>query len=117
MNEKIAELGLKFIWYSPTRYCSFNPLEFDLGEKRCTAGEYNLCIEPDGEVLPCQSWYESGGNILTSSWDSIWNSDLMKYARDRKWVEDECRECIHFSLCGGGCPLEQKSGIACRDSM
>ncbi len=117
MNEKIEELGLKFIWYSPTRYCSFNPLEFDLGEKRCTAGEYNLCIEPDGEVLPCQSWYESGGNILTSSWDSIWNSDLMKYARDRKWVEDECRECIHFSLCGGGCPLEQKSGIACRDSM
>ncbi len=117
MNEKIEELGLRFIWYSPTRYCSFNPLEFDLGEKRCTAGEYNLCIEPDGEVLPCQSWYESGGNILTASWDSIWNGNLMKNARDRRWVEEECLECIHFSLCGGGCPLEQKNGIACRDSM
>lgn len=117
MNEKIEELGLKFIWYSPTKYCSFNPLEFDLGEKRCTAAEYNLCVEPDGEVLPCQSWYESAGNILTDPWDSIWNSELMKGARDRKWVEDQCRECVHFNLCGGGCPLEQKNGVACRDSM
>ncbi len=117
MNEKIEELGMRFIWYSPTRYCSFNPLELDLGEKRCTAGEYNLCIEPDGEVLPCQSWYESAGNILTNSWDSIWNSELMTGARERKWVEDECRECVHFNLCGGGCPLEQKNGAPCRDSQ
>ena len=116
MNEKIDELEMRFIWYSPTRYCSINPLELDLGEKRCTAGEYNLCIEPDGEVLPCQSWYESAGNILSDPWDSIWNSDLMRSARDRKWVDDECRECVHFDLCGGGCPLEKKSGAPCRDS-
>ena len=117
MNEKIEELGMRFIWYSPTRYCSFNPLELELGEKRCTAAEYNLCIEPDGEVLPCQSWYESAGNILTAPWDSIWNSELMKGARERKWVDDDCRECVHFSLCGGGCPLEQKNGAPCRDSV
>ncbi|MCK5841916.1 MAG: radical SAM protein [Candidatus Sabulitectum sp.] len=117
MNEKIEELGMKFIWYSPTRYCSFNPLEFDLGAKRCTAGEYNLCIEPDGEVLPCQSWYESAGNILTVEWDSIWNSDLMKSARNREWIDDVCRECVDLSLCGGGCPLEKKNGAPCRDSM
>lgn len=117
MNKKIEELGMRFIWYSPTRYCSFNPLEFDLGAKRCTAGEYNLCIEPDGEVLPCQSWYESAGNIMTIPWDSIWNSDLMKNARDREWVDEICRGCVDFNLCGGGCPLEKKNGAPCRDSM
>ena len=117
MNETIEELGMRFIWYSPTRYCSFNPLEMDLGAKRCTAGEYNLCVEPDGEVLPCQSWYESAGNFLTDDWDAIWNSELMRGVRDRTWVDDDCRECVHFSLCGGGCPLEKKSGGPCRDSQ
>ena len=116
MNEVMDELDMRFIWYSPTKYCTFNPLEMDLGAKRCTAGEYNLCVEPDGEVLPCQSWYESAGNILTDDWDSIWNSELMKGARDRTWADDDCRECVHFGLCGGGCPLEKKNGGPCRDS-
>lgn len=117
MNEELDRLGMRFIWYSPTRYCSFNPMEFDLGEKRCTAGEYNLCIEPDGEVLPCQSWYESAGNILKDPWETIWNSGLLQSARNRDWVEETCRECVHFTLCGGGCPLEKKNGAPCRDSM
>ncbi|HDP96019.1 MAG TPA: radical SAM protein [Candidatus Aminicenantes bacterium] len=117
MVEELDRLDMRFIWYSPTRYCEFNPLEFSLGPKRCTAGEYNLCVEPDGEVLPCQSWYESAGNILMDSWDSIWNSRLMKAARKRAWVDAECRDCVHFDLCGGGCPLEKKTGVPCKDSM
>ncbi len=117
ISRKAADLDMRLIWYSPTRYCSLNPLEFDLGPKRCTAGEYNLCIEPDGEVLPCQSWYESAGNILTGDWEDIWNGELLRSIRDREWALAECGSCIHFSICGGGCPLEQKNGIACRDSM
>ena len=57
------------------------------------------------------------GKIIAKMNCSIWNSDLMQGARDRRWVEDECRECVHFNLCGGGCPLEQKNGAPCRDSM
>ncbi|OPL18352.1 MAG: hypothetical protein AVO35_05770 [Candidatus Aegiribacteria sp. MLS_C] len=117
LTETLDRLGMRFVWYSPTRYCSFNPLEFSLGPRRCTAGEYNLCIEPDGEVLPCQSWYESAGNFLEDDWDSIWNGPLLRYARDREWVDDECRDCVHFDLCGGGCPLEKQNGVPCRDSM
>ncbi|MFO8184834.1 MAG: radical SAM protein [Candidatus Aegiribacteria sp.] len=117
MNEELDELGMRLIWYSPTRYCGFNPMEFDLGEKRCTAGEYNLCVEPDGEVLPCQSWYESAGNILADPWDSIWNSSLLLSARNREWADEECSECVHFSLCGGGCPLERNHAGPCRDSV
>lgn len=117
MNEELDELGMRLIWYSPTRYCGFNPMEFDLGVKRCTAGEYNLCVEPDGEVLPCQSWYESAGNILADPWDSIWNSRLLLSARNREWADEECSECVHFNLCGGGCPLERNHAGPCRDSV
>jgi len=112
-----AENDMRMIWYSPTKYCRLNPLELDLGPKRCTAGEYNLCIEPDGEVLPCQSWYESAGNILTEDWNDIWNGEFLRSIRNRDWAEAECRSCVHFSICGGGCPLERKDAAACRDSM
>ena len=117
VSRTAADLDMQLIWYSPTRYCSLNPLEFDLGPKRCTAGEYNLCIEPDGEVLPCQSWYESAGNILTEDWDDIWNGEFLRSIRGREWALAECSGCVHFSICGGGCPLERKNGAACRDSM
>jgi radical SAM protein with 4Fe4S-binding SPASM domain len=109
-------LGMELVWYSPTRYCSFDPMEFDLGPKRCTAAEYNLCVEPDGGVLPCQSWYEPVGSMLTDDWDSIWNHPLMIRVREREWVGPECRACTLLELCGGGCPLENRAGAACRDS-
>lgn len=117
ISRMAADLEMRLIWYSPTRYCSLNPLEFDLGPKRCTAGEYNLCIEPDGEVLPCQSWYESAGNILTEDWNDIWNGEFLRSIRSRDWAVAECGGCVHFRICGGGCPLERKNGAACRDSM
>ncbi len=115
---RLAEQNdMRFIWYSPTGYCRLNPLELDLGPKRCTAGEYNLCVEPDGEVLPCQSWYESAGNILTGDWNDIWNGEFLRSVRSRDWAVAECGNCIHFSICGGGCPLERNTGAACLDSM
>jgi len=116
-SSRADELGLRLVWYSPTRYCRLNPLELGLGPRRCTAGEYNLCIEPDGSVLPCQSWYQSAGNILHDSWDKIWNSRLLLSARNREWADEECSGCIHFHVCGGGCPLESRTATACRDSM
>ena len=28
IKEKASDLALKFIWYSPTRYCELNPVEY-----------------------------------------------------------------------------------------
>ena len=42
----------KLIWYTPTQYCHFDPVQMNLGVKGCTAALYNMCIEPDGGVLP-----------------------------------------------------------------
>ena len=54
----------RLIWYTPTQYCHFDPVQMELGVKGCSAALYNMCIEPDGAVLPCQSYYQSLGNIL-----------------------------------------------------
>ncbi len=101
--------GQKLIWYTPTQYCNFDPVENNLGVKGCTAALYNMCIEPNGDVLPCQSYYQSLGNFLTDKWDLIWNHDLSKSLRERKWISEKCTACSLVSECGGGCPLSTPS--------
>jgi len=97
----------KLIWYTPTHYCRFNPITHDLGVKGCSAALYNMCIEPNGDVLPCQSYYFSLGNILHNTWDSIWNHDLSIQLRERRNLPDKCNQCELVQECGGGCPLSR----------
>lgn len=98
--------GQKLIWYTPTQYCHFDPMQLELGVKGCTAALYNMCIEPDGAVLPCQSYYQSLGNLLHDPWDSIWHHQTAVYLRERKYVEEKCQGCALLVECGGGCPLK-----------
>ncbi len=104
-RQKTKARGQRLIWYTPTQYCQFDPMQLDLGVKGCTAALYNMCIEPDGGVLPCQSYYQQLGNILDDPWDSIWNHDLAASIRERKYIPDACQGCTVLGECGGGCPL------------
>jgi len=104
-QEKTEQYGQKLIWYTPTQYCHFDPTQFNLGVKGCTAALYNMCIEPDGGVLACQSYYKQLGNILNDSWDSIWNHELSIKLRERAYVPESCQGCSLLSECGAGCPL------------
>jgi radical SAM protein with 4Fe4S-binding SPASM domain len=97
----------KLIWYTPTHYCRFNPITHELGVKGCSAALYNMCIEPNGDVLPCQSYYFSLGNILHNTWDSIWNHDVSIQLRERSNLPDKCNQCELVQECGGGCPLSR----------
>jgi radical SAM protein with 4Fe4S-binding SPASM domain len=103
--------GQKLIWYTPTEYCHFDPVIHELGVKGCTAAYYNMCVEPDGSVIPCQSYYNSLGNLLTDSWDSIWNHPLSKSLRSRKDIPAKCGDCALLVECGGGCPLHRVDEI------
>jgi radical SAM protein with 4Fe4S-binding SPASM domain len=109
---------MKFIWYTPTQYCRLNPVEFDLGVKQCTAGKYNLAIEPDGTVIPCQSFFRPLGNILNDPFEKIYNHDFLVSLRRRDWAMDKCRECEWLSTCGCGCPLQiSKDSFCCPDLL
>ncbi len=103
---KTAARGQRLIWYTPTQYCDFDPTQHNLGAKGCTAALYSMCIESDGNVLPCQSFYEPVGNILTDPWSSIWSDPLCVRLRERKGLPAKCRECGLAPACGGGCPLQ-----------
>ena len=106
IRDKAQLLGLKFLWYTPTQYCNFNPVQLGLGVKSCTAAMINACVGPNGDVYPCQSYFESLGNILTDPWNKIWQNPLAENLRKREYVEAKCKDCNDLQVCGGGCPLE-----------
>ncbi len=115
VRDRAAERGMRFIWYTVTRHCELSPLEMGVGLRFCNAAEYSVCVEPNGDVLPCQSYYEPAGNILADPWQSIWESELftrIRFRRERPERSDlpaECKSCEHLRLCGGGCPLETQA--------
>jgi radical SAM protein with 4Fe4S-binding SPASM domain len=105
-TQKTSERGQKLIWYTPTQYCEFDPTANNLGVRGCTAALYSMCIESNGDVIPCQSYYHSLGNIITDSWDSIWNHKLSVQLRERQSLPSKCKGCPVVAECGGGCPLK-----------
>jgi radical SAM protein with 4Fe4S-binding SPASM domain len=110
-TQKTAARGQRLIWYTPTQYCEFDPTASNLGVKGCSAALYSMCIESNGNVLPCQSYYTPVGNILTDSWDSIWNHDLSVKLRERQGLPSKCEGCPVVAECGGGCPLKFETNL------
>ena len=115
VRDTAEELGMRFLWYTVTEYCEMSPVELEIGAKRCNAGEYSMCVEPNGDVLPCQSYYTAAGNLLRDPWEQIWKSELFRSFRDREsdpaWagLPDKCHTCPDLPLCGGGCRIERES--------
>jgi radical SAM protein with 4Fe4S-binding SPASM domain len=104
--QKTSEHHQRLIWYTPTQYCNFDPTQSNLGVKGCTASLYSMCIESNGNVLPCQSYYHPLGNMLTDPWEAIWNHKLSVQLRERHELPAKCAGCPVVSECGGGCPLQ-----------
>lgn len=116
IRAKASHLDLRFLWYTPTQYCRLDPVKLGLGVKSCTAALVNMCVAPNGDVYPCQSYFESVGNILKEEWGKLWNHPLAIRLRERQYVEPKCKNCDELHVCGGGCPLEiQKEKYLCAE--
>ena len=119
VQERAGELGMRFLWYTVTRHCELSPMAEGVGLRFCNAAEYSVCIEPNGDVLPCQSYYEAAGNLLRYPWERVWESEpftRIRYRREHPEQADlpeECCGCQDLRLCGGGCPLES-AAWSCR---
>jgi radical SAM protein with 4Fe4S-binding SPASM domain len=118
IRDRANQLNLKFLWYTPTQYCSLDPVKLGLGVKSCSAANISACIGPNGDVYPCQSYFESLGSMLKDDWQKIWSSPLASSIRKREYVEPKCKDCPQLQVCGGGCPLElQKEHYICAESQ
>ena len=97
--------GIRFMWYSPTPMCLFNPVSHQMGNKGCSACEGLLSVDPYGRVLPCSSWKEPVGNLLQEGFRAVWFGEQGQSLRDKRAAHPGCRDCEHFAVCHGACPL------------
>lgn len=98
---QLSESEIKDVLLDAAKYCFENGMEINftspgwihdkeffaelgINIPSCGACLSNMAITPCGDVVPCQSWLsgDSLGNILTSDWHSIWNSDACVSKRD-----------------------------------
>jgi radical SAM protein with 4Fe4S-binding SPASM domain len=107
--ESASTQGVRFLWYSPTPMCLFNPIPLGLGNKGCSACEGLLSVNPSGELLPCSSWPERVGNLLTEKFEAVWFGSRARWIREKREAHDGCRACGDFAVCHGACPLYFKA--------
>jgi radical SAM protein with 4Fe4S-binding SPASM domain len=105
VKQRARERGVEFLWYSPTPYCIFNPIAEGLGNKGCAACNGLLSVAPNGDLLPCSSFQQGVGNLLTHDFRSIWGSPQAEYHKRNEHAPAVCKQCEHFHICNGACPL------------
>jgi len=98
-------LGIKFMWYSPTPLCLFNPIAEGLGNKSCAACDGLLSVAPDGSLRPCSSHPETIGNLLSEDFAAVWNSTRARYFKSKDFAPAPCKTCEDFAPCACACPL------------
>ncbi len=105
LADEARGLGLKFMWYSPTPLCLFNPIAEGLGNKSCAACDGLLSVAPDGGLRPCSSHPETIGNLLRDGFHAVWNSVRARYFKEKGFAPAPCRTCEDFAPCACACPL------------
>ncbi len=111
--EHSREAGVEFMWYSPLPMCMFNSVAHGLGNKGCSACDGLISVTPNGDVIPCASWDDPVGNLLTDDFEGIWHTIKAEKCRDKGFAHPFCRTCEDFHICNGACPLYwRKIGFA-----
>ncbi len=75
-RQDVTHRGISLVWDLPVPYSVLNPVALELaeaGEAVAGAGKAWLYVEPDGDVLEAQGKPKVLGNLLTDSWEQIWN--------------------------------------------
>ena len=96
---------MTFYWYSPIPHCHYNTIAHGLGNKSCAAMDGLLSVSPTGDVLPCSSFPESMGNLLSQDFRDIWFSPRAGYFKNKQYAPAECAGCPSFTACQAACPL------------
>lgn len=85
--------------------------------KGCPEGINRLPVKGDGGISLCGVSSETDiGNILTDSYETIWerNEHYIEFRTAAFLTNSECKNCGYRNLCRGGCPIQyimgEKSG-------
>ncbi len=106
VEETAYEVQARFIWEPPVQRNPAVPLAQQVRKGPRCAGEVAIRVEPDGSVIPPRGPYRSAGNLLTDSWDKIWENEAFRVYRERVEAPTRCDRCPGLTICAADCPRE-----------
>ncbi|MBQ1267415.1 MAG: radical SAM protein [Proteobacteria bacterium] len=105
VRREAQAVDLEFHWYSPIPLCIYNPIARGLGNKNCAACDGLISVDPTGNVLPCSSWDEPVGNLLSDGFEKTWFGQRARAIKNKCFAHKVCQKCSAFTACQGACPL------------
>jgi radical SAM protein with 4Fe4S-binding SPASM domain len=106
VEEAANEAQARFMWNPPVQRALNIPLAQQiLNGPRCS-GDVAIRVEADGSVIPPRGPYQSAGNILHDSWDTIWDHEVFRIYRERVQTPTHCDICPGLVICAADCPRE-----------
>jgi radical SAM protein with 4Fe4S-binding SPASM domain len=102
------ELGFEMYFGTSTPMCLDERLLTERLAFRCGAGEWFASINPQGEMRICNHSTKSYGNITSTPLHKIWHAKQIDVEyRDARMPNTVCDNCAAFSICRGGCRLDE----------
>lgn len=90
-------------------------------EKFCDAGRSKFCVDNQGNLLPCMKIRKEMGNLLTQSFEEIWEGEKLKAVTTKQLKRNpKCLKCEKHEYCPAFCPamhdLYDDEKIRCRSA-
>lgn len=105
--EEIANMAqARFMWSPPVERDPTLPLADQIVAGPRCSGDVSVRVEPSGEVIPPRGPYQSAGNLLRDSWDTIWQHEVFRHYRERVEAPTRCDVCPGLAICAADCPRD-----------
>jgi radical SAM protein with 4Fe4S-binding SPASM domain len=103
-EEAAEEHRLRLLWYAPVHYDPQTPLGDQIGRGPRASGDSAIRVDPDGYVIPPRGPYQSPGNIVKQSWETIARGAVYLDYRRRVESDTHCATCPGLAICAADCP-------------
>lgn len=107
--EAAEENQTRYLWTPPVRYDPRRTLAQHVTAGPRAAGDVAIRVEADGSVFPARGPRQCSGNLLTDTWEAIWNHDCFARYRGRLEQPSRCPECPDLPICRADCPKDPQA--------
>ncbi len=105
MIEEYADsLSMRHLWYPPRQFAEGPPLAEQVCQGPRTSGDHAIRVESDGAVFAARGPWQSMGNLLHDSWETIAAGAIYAAYRKRVQTDTHCDACPGLAICAADCP-------------
>ncbi|HEY3398462.1 MAG TPA: hypothetical protein VGM19_12475 [Armatimonadota bacterium] len=106
IEETSARVQTRFVWTPPVRFDPGRSLAAQVVAGPRTEGDVAVRVEADGSVLPARGSRECVGNVLSDTWERIWDHACFARYRERLAAPTRCGDCPDLVICATDCPKD-----------